>query len=127
MKSSLKSKVFLGIGLIFLAGALAGFFVGSGVTKEVIEEQSNIEHLKEKIMEILEKELSLRPDQAGIIRGHLKRAGAELKEIEQAGARRVEEVFRKYHDIIAKEVDPEQLVILKELETRRRAGDDLTE
>ncbi len=122
MTVSPKSKVLLGMLLIFLAGSVAGALVGSRLTRTAVVERTKIENLNRNIMELLEEKLSLRPDQVSVIEPLVAQACEELELIHRRGAERVEQVIRKYHEMIATKLDAEQLPILKDMERKRREG-----
>lgn len=110
--------------LIFLSGVAAGALVSFRVTKTVVVEKTAIESMNRDIMDLLEEKLSLRPEQVVEIQSLVDQACGELEVIKGEGEARVEAVIRKYHELIAAEVDSSQLPILKEMERKRRQGED---
>ncbi|MFT4639421.1 MAG: chorismate mutase [Verrucomicrobiales bacterium] len=120
MKNSPKLKLLLGIITIFLLGGVAGGLVGSRLGKEAVEKRSKIENLNQNIMAYLEDRLSLTTEQVAIIQPMVGQACEELEGIHLEGAERIEKVIRRYHELIAKTLDSDQLPILKEMERKRR-------
>ena len=77
-------------------------------------------------MAMLTDQLSLTPDQVAEFEPHVAQACSELREVHRRGAIEVEQIIRRYHEILAAtQLDPEQLAKLKELEAERDAVEEL--
>ena len=114
-----------GLFAIFLFGNVSGAFLGARFQEERHEKRDKVDHLEFNIMWHLKVKLGLKPRQIDKIDPLVKNACHEIRAVYTQGAEDIEKIIRKYHELIAGELTPDQDRIFKKLEAERRRKNDL--
>ena len=119
MNKSLRWKLILAFALVFLAGAVSGFFGAVHMHQAFFAHMaadSMAQHMKER----LRVELKLTPDQMQKISPIIDRAASQLKTTREKTMRSVHEIFSQTHHEMEPLLTPEQRSKLAEMEKRHR-------
>ena len=108
----------------FVLGNDSGAFVGARFQEERHEQRDKVDNLHDNIMALLVKKLKLSPEQTADVESLVGNACGEIRGVYKDGADDIETIIRKYHDLIALKLTPEQDEIFKELEEDRRRRND---
>jgi hypothetical protein len=114
-------RILFGLIVIFVLGNVSGAFIGARFQEERHDKRDKVDNLKVNLLDLLERKLSLTPDQTSAIEPLIGEACREIRQVYQRGADDIEQIVRQYHDRIALKLTPEQDVIFKELEAERRS------
>jgi Spy/CpxP family protein refolding chaperone len=119
MNKSLRWTLILAFVLVFLAGAVSGFFAAVHMHHAFfahMASDSMAEHMKER----LRRDLRLTPDQMQKISPIIDRAASQLKTTQEQTMQSVHEIFSQTHREIQPFLTPEQRGKLEEMEKRHR-------
>ena len=121
----LRIRIGVGIAAIFLAGGIAGGFVGAGMEQRQLQQQAEIEQLPNSVMNMLDARLDLSPAQIETLTPIVDDACDELRVIFQENRKAVSQVLHKYYELIEPSLEGEQAEILgaMEAELTQRAGE----
>ena len=120
----MKIRLIVFILAAFVLGNVSGAFVGARVQQERHEQRDKLDNLHDNIMALLAKELTLTQEQAVAVDELVGQACEEIRGVYERGADDIELIIRRYHDLIALRLTPEQDKIFKELEEERRQKND---
>lgn len=121
MNSSLKTRITVGLVLVFLAGLATGVFGGAWHAHRAFAERHD-GRMAERMRERLTKDLSLTPDQLRQMKPVLDEATKRLQEIRSDSGRRVSETLMEAHQQLGAYLTPEQQGELRKIEQRHRRG-----
>ncbi|MCB1098869.1 MAG: hypothetical protein KDN22_25070 [Verrucomicrobiae bacterium] len=113
-------RILFGLILIFVLGNVSGAFIGARFQEERHEKRDKVDNLKVNLLDLLERKLSLTPDQTEEIEPLIGEACGKIRKVYQRGTDDIEQIVRQYHDRIALKLTPGQDVIFKKLEAERR-------
>jgi hypothetical protein len=117
MNHGLKWKLIAVLLLVFIAGGMAGAFIGAAqVRHRFFHPQSTT--LSERMRRHLRVQLHLNKEQLANISPIIDKAAAQLGEIQRNTGERVRETIAQEHREIAPYLSDEQRIKLKELEAR---------
>ena len=113
-------RVTLGVVAIFLAGAVAGAFVGARFQLETQTKRAEIGNLSENVMSMLDKRLGLSPEQFESIQPHVNEASHKLRTVYENSSAEVSRIMGEYYKRMLNDLSEEQAAILKEMESELR-------
>ena len=121
----LRIRIAIGVAAIFLAGGIAGAFVGAGIEQRQIQQNAEIDRLPQSGMDMLDSRLDLSADQIDSLTPLVDDACGELQQIFRKNRREVSETLHKYYVLIKPSLNTEQAEILgaMEAELARKAGE----
>lgn len=119
MNKALRWKLILAFVLVFLAGAVSGFF-GAFHLPPVFFAHGAPDSMAQHMKERLRVELKLTPDQMQKISPIVDRATSELRTTREQTMRTVHEIFTQAHHEMQPLLTPEQRSKLEEMEKRHR-------
>ncbi|MCX8107555.1 MAG: hypothetical protein N3G20_01990 [Verrucomicrobiae bacterium] len=117
MKSSFKNA--LVVAAIFLAGVVTGTVNSIGLGQRMAEQRLSVDRFHATLMEILMSELQLSREQAARIEPVVRQACEQYRELMFETARRVSALVRATNSRIERELSPQQIHRLRELEAQR--------
>ncbi|MCH1505020.1 MAG: hypothetical protein L7V86_15680 [Verrucomicrobiales bacterium] len=113
-------RLILGVLAIFLAGLVAGAFLGARFQLETQTKRAEIGNLSENVMSMLDKRLALSPEQSESIRPHVNEASDELRAVYEKSSAEVSSIMGEYYKRMLSDLTEEQAAILKEMEAELR-------
>jgi hypothetical protein len=113
-------KNILVVAAIFVAGVVTGSVNSIGVGQRLVEHRLGIEHLHSTLMEILDSELKLTPEQAARLDPVVRQSCEEYRGLVLETVQRVSGLVQKTNGRLMRELTPEQAERLKQLETQRQ-------
>lgn len=125
MRAPLRGKLIGGFLLVFVAGAIAGAFLGAAESRHhhmVNAHRSVVEKVRSRVQSRLE----LTPEQMKKAEPAVDNAARQLEEIRSETGRRVQKIFAEADRDIAPQLTDAQRAKMKELEAQQksRAGQD---
>ena len=114
-------RVALSVVAIFLAGAVAGAFLGARFQLETQTKRAEIGNLSDNVMDMLDKRLSLSAEQSAKFTPMVDEACGELRSVYQASSTKVHDIMRNYYHRMSKDLSAKQAAILEDMESELRA------
>src|SRR4051794_14183777 len=108
MNGSLKWKLAAGFVLVFIAGAMSGFFFASMHARRMFTEFHQPNLVASRMKERLQRELNLTPEQVAAISPIIDKSAAQLEQIRIDSGRRVHQTFMESHRDMASHLTEEQ-------------------
>lgn len=121
MNGSLKWKLVAGFLLVFIAGAMTGFFLASMHARRMFGEFHQPNLVAARMNARLRSELNLTPEQAAAIAPIVQKMAGQLEQIRTETGRRVHQTFMDSHREMATHLTEEQRKKMQEMQTRHRA------
>ena len=121
MNRSLQWKLIAGFILVFIAGAMSGFFFASMQARRMFGEFHQPTLVAARMKERLRTELNLTPEQVAAISPILEKSATQLEQIRMETGRRVHQTFMDSHREMAMHLTGEQRNKLQEMQTRRHS------
>ncbi len=118
MSAPLRWKLLAGFLLVFLAGLVAGAFLGAAQARHHRLDFAHHGSLGEKVRKRMQSRLDLTPEQMARGAPILDKAARQLEEIRAQTGRRVHEAFAAADEELAPYLTPQQRAKLKALEVR---------
>ena len=115
-----RMKNILIVAAIFLAGVVTGSVNSIGVGQRLVEHRLGVEHLHATLMEILNSELKLTPEQAARVDPLVRQSCEEYRGLVLETVQRVSGLVQKTNGRLLRELSPAQAERLKELEAQRQ-------
>jgi len=117
-------RIVLGMVAIFLAGGVAGGFVGARLELRHTQKHAKVEHLSENVMDMLDARLDLSDQQVSDLQPMVDQACDELRRLFQKNHEDVSVILDKYYEMIAPGLNAEQARTLEAMgaELHRKAG-----
>jgi hypothetical protein len=116
----LRTRNILVVTAIFLAGMITGGLPSAVFGERIVEHRLRVENLRSSLLQILERELDLTPEQMGKIDPIVTGACEEYREMTQETVGRVGKLVQDTNERIARMLTPEQAERLAELELERQ-------
>jgi len=115
-----KTKLFMYLAAIFIAGGVTGATVAVKASKQMAE-APRFGHLEAHYLkEHFQSKLSLTPEQAQVIEPILDKMSEDLKSVRAETTKRITAIVKTSYDQIGKELTPEQRVKLEEMKKDRQ-------
>ena len=121
MNRALQWKLIAGFLLVFVAGGIAGAFVGGSYALHHFFEMRHPERIGGRMKERLRVELNLTPEQLANISPIVDKTTAQLRDIRRDTGRRVRQIIADAHRQMATQLTDEQRQKLKQIEERHRS------
>ena len=106
---------------IFIAGVVTGSVNSIGVGQRLAEHRLRVDNLRSTLMDILQSELELTPEQVVRIEPLVNQACEEYRHLTLETVERVTQLVRAANGRIARELTPDQVARLERLEAERQA------
>lgn len=113
-------KILFGLLALFVLGNVSGVFIGARFQHDRHEQRDKVGNLEINMMDFLTSKLSLSVKQVDEIQPMVGEACVEIQSVYKSGSDQIEQIFLRYHDLIALKLTPEQDVIFKDLEAKRQ-------
>jgi Spy/CpxP family protein refolding chaperone len=108
------------VAAIFVAGVVTGSVGLTGWSRHQSETRLQVGHLQSALMEILNRELELTPEQAARVEPIVARACEDYRNLTLETVQRVSGMVQAANQRIARELTPEQAAKLERLEAERQ-------
>jgi len=120
----LPMRIVLGVLGIFIAGGVAGGFVGARLELRHTQNHAEVKNLPANVMAMLDTRLNLTRQQVTELQPMVDRACDELRQLFQKNHEDVSLILNKYYDLITPSLNPDQAKMLKAMgsELHRKAG-----
>ena len=106
---------------IFIAGVVTGSVNSIGVGQRLAEHRLRVDNLRSTLMDILQSELELTPEQVVRIEPLVNQACEEYRALTLETVQRVTRLVQAANGRIARELTPDQVARLERLEAERQA------
>lgn len=118
-------RIVLAILGIFLAGGVAGGFVGARLELRRTQKHAEVEYLSENIMAMLDARLNLSDQQATNLQPMVDQACDELRRLFRKNHEDVSLILDKYYELITPGLNADQAKTLEAMgaELHRKAGE----
>ncbi len=120
MNQLTKRKVILYLAIIFVAGGISGAVIGWGSAREARSRPPTMGHMCDHMRKRLQSHLNLSPDQLQKIEPILQKTAKQMEAIHRKTIDEIERLLQQSNAEIAKELNPDQIVKLEELDKERR-------
>ena len=121
MNRSLQWKLIAGFILVFIAGAMSGFFFASMQARRMFNEFHQPGVVATRMKERLRTELALTPEQMTAIAPIVEKTSTQLEQIRMETGRRVHQTFMDSHREIESHLTDEQRKKFQEIQQRQHA------
>lgn len=118
MNAPLRWKLLAGFVLVFIAGLVAGAFVGAAQSRHYRMDFGRHEPLAQRIRNRMQARLDLTPEQVAKTAPVFDKTARQIEAIRTETSRRVRETFAAADNELAPDLTPEQRAKLKALETK---------
>ena len=115
-----RTRNILVVSTIFLAGVITGGLPSAVFGERIVEHRLRVENLRSSLLEILERELDLSESQFRRIEPIVTEACEEYRQMTQETVGRVGRLVQATNQRIARELTPDQVARLAELEAERQ-------
>jgi hypothetical protein len=106
---------------IFVAGVVTGSVNSIGIGQRRAEHRLQVDNLRSTLMDILQSELELTPEQVGRVEPLVNQACEQYRTLTLETVQRVAQLVQAANGRIARELTPAQAERLKRLEEQRQA------
>ncbi len=119
MNAPLRWKLVAGFFLVFIAGLIAGAFLGAAHVRHIRADFEHHEALTERIRSRMKSRLDLTPEQMTKTAPIFDKTARQIEDIRKETNRRIHETFAAADDELAPALTPEQRAKLDALEAEK--------